>query len=90
MIFSLPVRFVISWWHCHVFLHTKWSMSISVILDLKKKKLLHRVIEAKSTAGRACTEPLTQTNTLLELSFISRSCEDFTSELKTSVLQGEM
>ena len=24
----LPVRLVISWWHCHVFLQTKWSMLI--------------------------------------------------------------
>ena len=24
----LPMRLVISWWHCHVFLQTKWSMLI--------------------------------------------------------------
>ena len=30
----LPVRLVISWWHCHAFLQTKWSMSISVILHM--------------------------------------------------------
>jgi len=24
----LPMRLIISWWHCHVFLQTKCSMSI--------------------------------------------------------------
>jgi len=24
----LPMRLVISWWHCHAFLQTKWSVSI--------------------------------------------------------------